>query len=373
MSRPTLDLIIGSLGLASEKRRKREGKKMSDKPTILVGAQIGGVAADRATDPHIRPLRNLLTTYCLGPYSPEVDEFSLVIRVDGDIGYWNQEGCDRMRRSKKERYITIDIYVPRSRWEGVRGIEIRKYLAACVEEAFQKMIRKLEKDKVVVDGDALLRDFAIVKKKYLDVEAANAWLLDPPMLDAPDDATTATVDTEMPEKNFVKTLYKWVDGILGKRSLHYEEAWTYEGTLTHHWGKVGHKGRKEKIPLAGQRPSDAGNAVLSKAMAEGYAEIPDDELKGFVIEYEIEGMGTTKDLDKLVALDDHMNDLLGWVGLGHCDGHSIGSGTMEVTCYVVDLDLATKCVKKDLARTPFADYSAIKPIEAEDEEEEAGS
>ncbi len=144
---------------------------MSDKPTILVGAQIGDDAADRATDPHIRPLRNLLEAHCRGRYSPDVDEFSLVIRVDGDGWYWNQEGCDRMRRRKKERYITIDIYVPRSRWEGVGGLEIRKYLAACVEDAFQRMIDKLRRDKVAVDGDALLRDFAVVKEKYLEVAA----------------------------------------------------------------------------------------------------------------------------------------------------------------------------------------------------------
>lgn len=147
---------------------------MSDKPMIRMGAQVGGVAADQATDHHIMPLRKLLQAHCLGPYSVEVDEFSLVLRVDGDISYWNQEGCDRMRRRKKERYITIDIYVPRSRWENVPGLEIRKYLAACVEDAFQRMIAKLRKDKVAVDGDALLRDFAVVKEKYLDVAAIEA-------------------------------------------------------------------------------------------------------------------------------------------------------------------------------------------------------
>ena len=147
---------------------------MSEKPTIPVGVQAGDVPSDRATNPHIRPLRKLLETHCRGPYSADVDEFSLVLRIDGDIWYWNQEGCDRMRRSKKERYITIDIYVPRSRWEGVTGLEIRKYLAACVEDAFQRMIGKLRKDKVVVNGDALLQDFAIVKEKYLDIAAIEA-------------------------------------------------------------------------------------------------------------------------------------------------------------------------------------------------------
>lgn len=140
---------------------------MSDKPTVIVGVQAGDTSAAEATQPHYGPLRNLLREYCRGPYSPEVDEFSLVLRIDGDIYHWEQEGCDRMRRSKKGHYITIDIYVPRKRWEGVSGIEIRKYLADCVEEAFRRMIAKLQRDKVVVDGDALLRDYAVVTERYL--------------------------------------------------------------------------------------------------------------------------------------------------------------------------------------------------------------
>ena len=147
---------------------------MSDKPTVKVGVQSGDVPSSDATSPHTRPLRKVLQAHCVGPYSPDVDQFSLVIRVDGDIWHWEQEGCDRMRRRKKDRYITIDIYVPRSRWEGVPGIEIRKYLAACVEDAFQRMIDKLRRDKVVVDGDALLRDFAIAKAQYLDAAAVEA-------------------------------------------------------------------------------------------------------------------------------------------------------------------------------------------------------
>ena len=143
-----------------------------DKPLVIVGVQTGDLSSDQATNPHLSSMRKLLQAHCRGPYSPDVDEFSLVVRVDGDIWHWEQEGCDRMRRSKKERYITIDIYVPRHRWQGVSGPEIRAYLAACVEDAFQRMIAKLRKDKVAVDGDALLRDFATVKDLYLSPQPA---------------------------------------------------------------------------------------------------------------------------------------------------------------------------------------------------------
>lgn len=70
-------------------------------------------------------------------------------------------------------------------------------------------------------------------------------------------------------------------------------------------------------------------------------------------------MGTATDLDKRRALEDRMNETLGWTGLGHCDGGSIGLGTMEVCCCVVDFDIARCVIEEDLKGTEFADYSRI--------------
>jgi len=54
-----------------------------------------------------------------------------------------------------------------------------------------------------------------------------------------------------------------------------------------------------------------------------------------------------------------MNETLGWTGLGNCDGGNIGSGTMEVCCFVVDFELAKKVIEIDLKNTEFADYTRI--------------
>jgi hypothetical protein len=166
VSKPIPVPTITSLGLEGEKSDLVEHLQ-TNKATVTLGVLAGGKLAAEATHPQYRPLRRLLQAHCQGPYSAEVDEFSLILRIDGDIDHWEKEGCDRMRRSKKERYITIDIYVPRQRWEGVEGIQIRRYLATCVQEAFEKMIGKLQRDKVAIDGYLLLRDFAIVKEQYL--------------------------------------------------------------------------------------------------------------------------------------------------------------------------------------------------------------
>lgn len=150
-------------------------------------------------------------------------------------------------------------------------------------------------------------------------------------------------------------LYKRVDGV-----LRYHEAWESDGTITEHWGVVGERGssREHKMP---SRKSEAAalRDVLRSALDEGYAEFDDDELKIVLIEYRVDGMGSETDLDKRHALESRINETLGWTGIGHCDGGSIGSGTMEICCMVVDADIAAQVIAADLKNTEFSDYSRI--------------
>lgn len=150
-------------------------------------------------------------------------------------------------------------------------------------------------------------------------------------------------------------LYKTIDGV-----LHYHEAWEEEGAIVEHWGRVGDQGESREHTMPKSKSEEqALNEVLADAIANGYAEIDDDELKTLLIEYVVDDMGSKEDLDKRYALQDRMNETLGWTGVGHCDGGSIGSGTMEVCCLVVDVAIATRVIEEDLKGTEFEDYSQI--------------
>lgn len=145
-----------------------------------------------------------------------------------------------------------------------------------------------------------------------------------------------------------------------KRVLHYHEAWANGGKITEHWGIVGERGEtaehKRNKKLSEEKNIEQ---VLSRPLAEGFRPIDVDDHAILLIEYPVEGMGTTKDLNKRHALEDRMNETLGWTGLGNCDGGSIGSGTMEVCCFVVDFKIARRVIEEDLKNTKFADYSRI--------------
>lgn len=99
--------------------------------------------------------------------------------------------------------------------------------------------------------------------------------------------------------------------------------------------------------------------MLAPVRAAGFAELGDEELALLQIEYRIQGTGTAADLGKRIALEDRMNEVLGWVGLGQCEGGSSGYGTMEVRCLVVDFELARRVIEADLLGSRFDDYSCI--------------
>ncbi|MFO0804818.1 MAG: hypothetical protein U0791_17055 [Gemmataceae bacterium] len=150
-------------------------------------------------------------------------------------------------------------------------------------------------------------------------------------------------------------LYKRIDGV-----LHYHEAWASGREIIEHWGPVGERGdaKKHKIPKKADE-DELIEQILKPARAAGYAEIVEGGEAVLLIEYAIDGFGTKKDLKKRHALEDRMNETLGWVGLGNCDGGSTGSGTMEVCCFVVDFDIAKRVIEADLAGTKFANFTRI--------------
>ena len=140
----------------------------------------------------------------------------------------------------------------------------------------------------------------------------------------------------------------------------YHEVWADGATITEHWGPLGERGETRQR-RRNKKLSEKANLkqVLKQAIAAGYKPIDPDDHTILLIEYAIKGMGSVKDLDKRHALEERMNETLGWTGLGHCDGGSIGSGTMDVCCFVVDFETAKCVVEKDLKGTKFANYSRI--------------
>jgi|SRR6478735_7005299 len=134
----------------------------------------------------------------------------------------------------------------------------------------------------------------------------------------------------------------------------YWETWDGEpGKCVVHWGELGTPGESKTVS------QDQLNAEMGEMIERGFVPIDDSELTILQIEYTVDGFGSGADLDKRNRLMERMDQTLGWTGLGHCDGGSIGSDTMEVCNFVVDFDIAKQVIELDLTGTEFADFSRI--------------
>jgi hypothetical protein len=157
-------------------------------------------------------------------------------------------------------------------------------------------------------------------------------------------------------------LYKEINN-----ELHYWETWDKDkSTGIVHKGIVGTKGnfREVKSRFFTSFHKKIQIEILEQT-ENGFRPIEHENHARLLIEFNVDGMGTEKDVEKRQQLQSRMDETLGWTALGFCDGGSIGTGTMEVCCFVVDFEVAKKVIENDLKETEFSNYSRIYNEETE--------
>jgi hypothetical protein len=138
------------------------------------------------------------------------------------------------------------------------------------------------------------------------------------------------------------------------------EAWSAGPHIVEHWGVCGDYGETKDHPVSSE--SDVQRTLQgleNAAYSKGYEPILEGDTDMLVVEYAIEGHGSTEDLDRRYVLEDGFNNLIGWLGLGELDGGSIGSGTMEVALTVVDFDIAKTALERNTIGTDLAGFTRI--------------
>ncbi len=170
---------------------------------------------------------------------------------------------------------------------------------------------------------------------------------------APEDAAVVAAGIPKREQQEPETfkLYK-----RDESSLRYHEAWAHEGEITEHWGVCGEEG--DTAPhlysnlAAGEKIM---RAIKRKARQAGFSSLARSKHRQLVIELPVDGFGAEDDLGTRHKLEDYFNNRLGWLGLGHVDGGSIGSGSMEIFCIVPDFAVAKAAIEKELVELEIED------------------
>lgn len=142
----------------------------------------------------------------------------------------------------------------------------------------------------------------------------------------------------------------------------YHEVWVELNPrrIVEHWGLVGTRGDTDahRIKLLRSLEKQIDD-LLDPARVLGFAELEPGDYQTLVVEYALSEDWRRDDVLKIREAEDALTEVLGWTGLGTCDGETITESAIQFTCRVLDSELAISRIADQMADTEFADYSRI--------------
>ena len=135
----------------------------------------------------------------------------------------------------------------------------------------------------------------------------------------------------------------------------YWEGWQSEPRLlTLHQGTIGDIGLTAQVRVPRfKSPEKVLEAEAAEARADGFEAKDPDDLVQVVIQFAMDlsdDADPEADLARVVAAEELCDEVLGWTGNGHCDGHDIGAGTMNLFTETVLPDIAVRSMAEALAQ-----------------------
>jgi hypothetical protein len=135
---------------------------------ISVGCQAGGPEVGFVGDLKV-PLYRALAKHVTSSHCSAIDEYAIVLRVDGSLDKFGDEGFTRVRYAKARRYITVDVQIPEAVWQPMSKHQFRSYLAYQVKGAVAVCVARLRRDKHAVAENDLYEEIEAAINEYLEV------------------------------------------------------------------------------------------------------------------------------------------------------------------------------------------------------------
>jgi hypothetical protein len=139
---------------------------------VSIGCEGGGPETRLVCELKV-PLFQALQRCVTASHTPLVDEYFLVLRVDGTLQRYGEEGLARLRFVRTRRYITVDIQIPMSVWQPLPEEELRAYIARQTQAAIGACIARLEREGAV-NGELLNSQVRAAITDYLGQQHAAA-------------------------------------------------------------------------------------------------------------------------------------------------------------------------------------------------------
>jgi hypothetical protein len=132
-----------------------------------LGAQRGGWTGGDSLRKAEQSLRDEINLWN-GDYTPEVNKFVFLLRVDGDIHvYTEMWGIVGAQKAKRKRdWVEVEIGIPEAWWkEGPTGYAM--HLVEEIENGLVSMIQLLQKKNRTINAAEMLADWKKIKLRYL--------------------------------------------------------------------------------------------------------------------------------------------------------------------------------------------------------------
>jgi hypothetical protein len=110
---------------------------------ISIGCQNGGPKDGGIGEAKVL-LYQALNRHLTSSHCAAIDEYAIVLRVDGSLDRFGGEGLARLRFAKAKRYITIDVQVPEPTWRAMDAKQVNGYLVRQVRSAVSACVNRLK-------------------------------------------------------------------------------------------------------------------------------------------------------------------------------------------------------------------------------------
>ncbi len=113
------------------------------------------------------PLYQSLAKHVSASHCEAIDEYAIVLRVDGSLDQFGAEGISRLRFAKSARSITVDVQIPGAIWKPLSQSNLMKYISQQVRLALQSCVARLRRDGYAVEECDLFAEVDSAINDYL--------------------------------------------------------------------------------------------------------------------------------------------------------------------------------------------------------------
>jgi hypothetical protein len=162
-ARPVGHSVVNRIGSGPGQYKNIAGEKMN---RFMVFMKFGGGDNPIIYD-YFKRVISVFVALTKKEYSKELEQFHIELWVDGEyLEFCHKEGCNNLRLFKESHLIVNSIYLGKSIYSNENIL--KTFLQDNLLLAFTQIIKKLDEEKINIDGKLLIDDINKYINEYFE-------------------------------------------------------------------------------------------------------------------------------------------------------------------------------------------------------------